>query len=129
MDASCNKNLDQIGLFLSGMCAVHCLLTPFLIALVPILKFLDEEGHFHEYMAVFVLPVAIFAFWRGFRIHGNGLVFLLGFPGLFLLLFSLWVPEYQVFQGFSLAQTMTTAGGILLICGHLFNSQKLSKPL
>ena len=58
--------LDSLGVLLSGICIVHCLALPLLLALLPFLGGSLLGGHsFHEYLLLAVLPVSLVALGLG----------------------------------------------------------------
>jgi len=75
---------------MAGVCAVHCLLAPLLIALLPILAtsfFVHED--FHLWMLLVVIPTTGFAIFMGCRRHKDRLVLACGAVGLSLLILAL----------------------------------------
>lgn len=59
------KILDRMGLSLSFLCLVHCLLLPILLIILP--SYQVFLGSFHEglhyYLYLFILPISLFAFF------------------------------------------------------------------
>lgn len=77
---------DQIGIVLSAVCAVHCILTPFIMLSLPIMaRYYVAHPAFHVLIALFILPVGIWAFVSGYRHHHQKKVFYYGLPGLFVI--------------------------------------------
>lgn len=109
--------LDPVGIFLSLLCAVHCLLAPLLITLLPLagLGFLAGE----QTEAVFVLTtfaVAVASLSWGFRVHRHQRVLLtLGAAAAMMLLgrFSLADSPYEI--------ALVTTGAALLVVSHTLN--------
>jgi len=91
MKAWVTKNLDyvswdKIGMGLSFLCALHCLLTPVLILSLPFLaRYYLSHPAFHVLLALAIIPVGFIAFYAGIRHHRNYWVLVLGLPGLFLV--------------------------------------------
>ena len=57
-----NGLLDKLAIGMAGICAVHCLLTPVLVVLLPIVAtsfFVHKD--FHLWMLFGVLPTTLFA--------------------------------------------------------------------
>ena len=73
--------LDSLAISMAVVCAVHCLLTPILLILFPILAttFWVQEN-FHLWMLLFVLPTTGFAMFLGCRKHKDA--FVIGFSVL-----------------------------------------------
>jgi hypothetical protein len=104
---------DRIGLALSGLCAVHCLVMPVLLLLLP----LWHRAHaFHEalhpLMAVLLVPITLRAL-RGGAAGGRLLR-----CGLALVWAAL--PAHA-FVAEGLGFLLTLAGSALLMAGHRSN--------
>lgn len=119
---------DRFGLFLSGLCAVHCMVTPFLVAFMPLLAERFEAPWVHVAMALFVVPVGVYAFWSGFKHHHDKKILLIGLVGLLLVGGAALFPltpfdlghDHSEFSFFS-EETVTIIGSFLLITAHLLN--------
>lgn len=110
---------DKLGIFLSSLCALHCLVTPLLVLALPMMGEFFENEVVHVLMAVFVVPVGLFAFWSGFRHHRKVKVFALGVVGLTLVGGAPLAPHSWVdVFGHDL---ITITGSICLIIAHLLN--------
>jgi hypothetical protein len=113
-------NLDKIGMFLSFLCAVHCILTPVLILSLPIMaRYYMAHPAFHWLLALLVLPVGVLAFYQGYRHHRRLAVFWLGIPGLVIVAI---VPTFfhAYLNMWSEPFFMVTGSG-LLISSHWLN--------
>ena len=113
---------DRLGICLSALCVLHCLLTPFAIALIPAFQspaFLSTGAHgvFHEGLLI-VLPIlAILAFVPGFKRHRDARVFYWSVPGLaFLLVATIYLHDDFVEQAM-----LSIPGSLLLIRAHWLN--------
>ncbi|KYG65418.1 hypothetical protein AZI87_12830 [Bdellovibrio bacteriovorus] len=110
---------DKIGIFLSSLCALHCLATPLLVLALPVLGEFFHQEWVHLVMALFVVPVGLFAFWSGYKHHNQMKVFALGVVGLTMvggasLLPHEWVEVYE-------HDVVTILGSIFLITAHILN--------
>ncbi len=85
--------LDSLAISMSVICAVHCLLTPLLITLLPIISttFWVHEN-FHLWMVFLVVPTTLLAVFMGCRKHKDKLVAILSVTGLAFIVF---VAIYQ----------------------------------
>ncbi len=112
--------LDQVGLSLSFLCALHCALTPFILFIFPLFaqSYLQSQW-VHILLGVFVIPVAILAMWAGFRHHRRKIVFALVFPGL-ALISALSFGAAQFLTPLTESVLMILASAIL-ISAHLLN--------
>ncbi|MES2964135.1 MAG: MerC domain-containing protein [Bdellovibrionota bacterium] len=111
---------DRLGLCLSLLCLIHCILTPIMLLTIPSLVLLEED-HAHEWLhrSLFaILPLlAIAAFIPGYRRHRDARVFYWGVPGLALL-----ATGVLVFEGQMGPQALATiAGSLFLIRAHILN--------
>ncbi len=63
--------VDVLGLFLSGLCIVHCLLTPIFLLVIPNLvpHWLQAEGHGHGWFYLILVGLASFSMVVGYRKH------------------------------------------------------------
>ncbi len=110
---------DRVGATASFLCAVHCALLPFVIALLPLigLGFLAD----HRFERIFVAcaaalaSVTIVTAWRRHRkLHA---LFLL-IPGIALLLAGIVIDiEHQEW----LHTAMVVCGGVLVASAHVTN--------
>lgn len=81
---------DKLAIGMAGVCAVHCLLTPVLIALLPILTtsfFVHKD--FHLWMLFAVLPTTGLSIFMGCRKHKSRIVAILSLIGVSLLVTTL----------------------------------------
>lgn len=113
--SSLRRRLDQIGLGLAGLCAVHCLATLLVISA------LGVGGHFlfneniHRVGLALALAVAGVAIGWGLLRHGRLLPFVIALAGLALMAVALLVPHGA--NEFLL----TLAGVVLVSLGHFLN--------
>lgn len=113
---------DRIGATASFLCAIHCALLPFVLALLPFLglEFLADQ-RFERGFVLFACALALIALIRGFRRHQQPLPLLLATPGLALLLLGVTYAEsYSVI----LHSVLVTCGGLLLASAHFVNLRR-----
>ena len=78
--------IDSMAIGLSVLCAVHCLLTPVLLVLFPVIaSTFWVERDFHLWMLFFVLPTTCIAIFWGCRKHRDRWIVFLSALGLSLL--------------------------------------------
>jgi hypothetical protein len=107
---------DALGMLVSLLCLVHCLVAPLLVAAVPALGlgFLAVDG-IHVAFAIAVLLMAVIALIPGYRHHRRTSVLALGAAGVFAVAIGATVVD-------GLAETAITAlGSGLLIAAHVTN--------
>lgn len=74
---------DSVGIFASGLCAVHCIAIPVLLltgTVVPA-SFFTDEG-FHKAMLWLIVPAALIGLGVGCRRHKDRQVLILGVIGV-----------------------------------------------
>ena len=138
--------LDSLAISMSVICAVHCLLTPVLLALLPIISttFWVHEN-FHLWMVFLVVPTTSIAVIMGCRKHKDKGVALLSITGLaFILFIAIYQYSFHVgnpgadcgtcpscsqlgFGNFlNITTVLNSLGGLLLACAH-FRNYKLCR--
>ncbi len=110
---------DRVGATASFLCAVHCALLPFVLALLPFvgLGFLADH-RFERGFVLFACVLAAFALGRGFRRHQEPLPLLLAAPGIALLLLGV---TYMEGHSIIVHSALVTCGGLLLASAHFVN--------
>lgn len=121
-DVRVQKSFDLVGMAVSVVCMVHCVLVPIALIVSPVLTaaFLDDEA-FHRFLLWGIVPSAIVALSLGCRRHRDTSVFLLGGTGLSLLVFSAFWGHAAM--GEAGEKVVTVIGGVLMTCGHVRNSR------
>ena len=112
--------LDNAAVALSGLCLLHCLALPMVIAVLPFLGQFGE-GHFHVQMLVAVLPVSIIAFAFGFRRHRSKRVVAWGGVGVLLLMVGGTIAHDS--YGIVADRLLTICGALILAAAHYFNNR------
>tara|TARA_B100000925_G_scaffold205833_1_gene156470 strand:- start:38 stop:526 length:489 start_codon:yes stop_codon:yes gene_type:complete len=123
--------LDRIAVQLSGLCLLHCLALPLVIAVVPVLG-LAEHGHafFHQLMLLVVVPVAMISLGRGYIVHRRARVAFFGVLGVALLATAALLVHPHAHIGPTVtAETaerwITVAGALILAAAHTFNARAM----
>lgn len=112
---------DRIGIGLSGLCAIHCLLVPVFVALIPLWPAFEE---YHEYThLVFFLAISPAVYLSLRRRHKSSKVTFLLISGLSII-FVAWLLNHQL--GDYGEAGITLIGSILLIWGHWLNYKSKS---
>ncbi len=112
--------LDNAAVALSGICLLHCLTLPILIAALPFLGRYDE-AHFHAQMLLVALPVSVIAFMSGFRRHHVKSVVAWGMAGMLLLAFGATVVHSS--YGIVADRIVTGCAALILAFAHYFNNR------
>ena len=116
------KIIDNLGITISSVCAIHCVLLPAIFIIAPYSFLASHE--FHEALIYFILPCAAVAFILGCRKHGDVKVALMGTLGVILLASSLLFHEIFHAEEHSeelITVLITIAGSVMLILSQLRN--------
>ena len=124
--------LDRLGIGMALICAVHCLLTPILVVLIPIIAssfWMDKN--FHSWMIASVIPLTALSFFVGCKRHNDILLILFALIGICLLCAGVYfgcpeshgIPSISDFKYFphGFEAVFTTLGGCLLVFAHIRN--------
>lgn len=116
-----STHLDRVAILLSGVCLVHCLVTPILITVLPIitLSALMEDIIFHQMMLWIVLPTSCLALFLGCRKHKLLSIAGTGFLGLAILV-AVAFFGHELF-GLAGEKVATSMGGLILAYSHFLN--------
>lgn len=106
---------DAVGIAMSGLCLVHCLLLPLLVAVTPTISVVAGEG-VHQMLLLVLVPPLLLALVRGRRRHGRDAAAALLLTGLALLVAGafLGIEDWEV--------PLTVAGSLAVIIGHALNA-------
>jgi uncharacterized membrane protein YjjP (DUF1212 family) len=116
------KIIDNLGITISSVCAIHCVLLPAIFIIAPYSFLASHE--FHEALIYFILPCAAIAFILGCRKHGDIKVAIMGTLGVMLLASSLLFHDIFHTEEHSeelITVLITIAGSVMLILSHLRN--------
>lgn len=118
--------LDKIALALSGLCLLHCLMLPLVVAVLP---FLGQFGndHFHAELLLFVIPLSVIALGVGYRRHRHAEVLVFGALGLIIL--AIGGTFVHDTYGEMADRAMTVTGSVILAFTHYQNFRLAKKDL
>ena len=116
-----STSLDKLAIVLSGVCIIHCLFTPVLLTMLPIiaLSAMAEDLLFHKLMLWIVLPTSSVALFLGCRKHRDILIATTGIVGMVMLL-SIAIFGHELFPGWR-EKLATSVAGLVLACSHFLN--------
>ncbi len=118
-------NLDKLGIFLSFLCAIHCLLTPMVMITLPIMaRYYVAHPLFHWALAALILPIGLLAFYQGYKHHHKMTVFYLGVPGL--LIISIVPTFFHQYLRVWSEPVLMIVGSFLLVLAHWTNRRSCS---
>jgi hypothetical protein len=111
--------VDRVGAAASLLCAVHCMLLPFVLAMLPLIGLEFLAGHTFE--RIFVACAAMLAstsLITAYRRHRKPHALFLMVPGILLLLFGIAVDlDVHVL----LHTVSVVVGGLLVASAHITN--------
>jgi MerC mercury resistance protein len=111
---------DRLGATASFLCAVHCVVLPFVLAALPAfgLGFLADHGFEHAFILC-ASVLALFTLIQGYRRHRIGVALALLVPGLLLL----WLGGFVVDLHDTLIwhAVLVAIGGSCVAGAHLTN--------
>lgn len=112
--------VDQLGIWTSGLCVVHCLLTPIVLSLSAVsAHFLPSEERTHRCLAIVIATLGALALVRGYRSHRRVRVLLLMVAGLACIFAGAWwgdrLPSHAMEVG------ITFLGSGFMITAHRMN--------
>jgi uncharacterized membrane protein YfcA len=112
--------VDQIGIWTSTLCVIHCLLTPVLLSLSAVsAHFLPSEERTHRTLAVAIAALGAIALLKGYRKHRSSRVLVLMAVGLaFIFGGAYWgnhLPSHTV------EVLVTLVGSGFMIAAHRTN--------
>lgn len=112
--------MDKFAIGLSLACAIHCIVLPVLLVMLPSLAALqlDDEA-FHIWMVAAVLPSSIYALSMGCKQHKRYRLLFIGLIGLMLLVLALALGEERI--GEMGEKTLTVIGSGFIAVGHWLN--------
>ncbi len=115
------RSWDRLGIGLSGLCAVHCLLTPLALAMLSLWPVaFDPDVWLHPIFAALLIPPTLMAIRLAVRHrHPRHIPLLLG-GGLILVLAAMIIGEVA---GAMSEAAVTVLGGSLMITGHWRNGR------
>jgi MerC mercury resistance protein len=111
---------DIVGMSLSGLCMIHCLVFPLLVSFAPaILRELPGDDATHRVLAIVIAFAGGLAFRSGYKVHRKGWILALFLFGIALIAAAATVGE-PVLSAYGEAG-ITVCGSLLLITAHWCN--------
>ncbi|MFN1836099.1 MerC domain-containing protein [Balneola sp. MJW-20] len=107
---------DRVGIGLSGICAIHCLLIPISVSLIPLWPALEElHGYTHLVFFLAISPAVYFSLKRK---HAEKRITVYLITGLSVIFLAWFFNESLGDYG---EAGITLVGSMLLIRGHWIN--------
>jgi predicted membrane channel-forming protein YqfA (hemolysin III family) len=112
--------VDQIGVWTSTLCVVHCLLTPVVLSLSAVsAHFLPSEERTHRTLAVAIAALGAIALINGYRNHRSLRVLLLMVGGLAFIFGGAFWGDHLPSHGVEVLVTLIGSG--FMIAAHRTN--------
>lgn len=83
-----NIKYDSVGMILSVLCGVHCLITPLLLIFQPLIGKAYESTWFHTGMMILILFVFYQSIYKKFKLYRSKLPLGLGLAGIGIFLIT-----------------------------------------
>lgn len=111
---------DRLGIWASGLCAVHCVLTPIVLSLSAVsVHYLPSEERTHRSLAILIAALGAIALVRGFRKHRRASVLTLMTFGLGCIWGTAWYGDRLASHAVEIA--ITVVGSCAMIAAHRLN--------
>ena len=112
--------VDQIGVWTSTLCVIHCLLTPVLLSLSTVsAHFLPSEERTHRTLAIVIAAVGAIALVKGYRRHRSSRVLVLMVVGLTFIFGGAYWGDH--FPSHAAEVLVTLVGSGFMIAAHRIN--------
>jgi uncharacterized membrane protein YdcZ (DUF606 family) len=112
--------LDSLGACLSGICLVHCIAMPFILAFAPAFAhLLPADESIHRGLALLVVCAGLPSFVSGYRRHKKKRAILGGMLGMAVILASLMLGDRLGSHATEVG--VTSLGSVMLCTAHLIN--------
>ena len=110
-----SKWLDIASMGLSGLCVIHCLALPFLVAFLPVIGVFTDNDWVHPILVMIAAPLSLWAIissnaWRKWRVSALVVV------GLAMLGLAAFVDAFQPIE-----VAMSVIGASCIAAAHLLN--------
>jgi hypothetical protein len=117
---------DRLGLALSGLCLVHCLLLPLVLPLLTVASDVAEHPFVHIGLAMLIFPTTLWSAWHGYKHHGRrSIPTLLMCGALVITLAALFGEQMETLAAYlsheALEAVLTSIGSVMLVAGHWKN--------
>lgn len=124
-----SKKWDRAGLFVAGLCLVHCLALPIVISLLPALDFFSQNKMFEAVILTIAIVVGGVSFITTYLRHRKVYPMLVGAIGIAFLTYSLFSTPFNaphqehptLLSHLVHLNPAIIIGGLLLTIGHMWN--------
>lgn len=109
------KWLDMASMGLSGLCVVHCLALPFLVAALPFLGIFSQNELVHQILVSIAAPLSALALWRSGGWRRWDVVTPM-VTGLLMLATAAFIPALEPVEA-----ALSVIGALLVAAAHAIN--------
>ncbi|WP_076419254.1 MerC domain-containing protein [Colwellia sp. UCD-KL20] len=114
--------IDKLAISISIACAIHCLVMPIVLLLLPAFAVLPLNNEaFHLWMVIIIIPTSIYALFMGCKQHKRFRLLLIGAIGLVFLTSALLIGD-EVWE-----KVLTLLGSFTIASGHFVNYRLCQK--
>lgn len=110
------KLLNYLGMTASALCLIHCVLTPILIMIFPLLFADSSHNHRYEIFFILLLAMASITFWQGYTLHRSRRSLSMAGVGFILLVCSLLIKTHP-----AISIVLSTLGAVCMLLAHYWN--------
>lgn len=115
---------DRLGVGLSGLCVIHCLVLPIMVSLLPLYPVAEDIHEWsHPILLILIIPAAYFSLRSG---NATRFAMVLLISGVMLLLLA-W-GFHDAFDDRNGEFLLTLSGSIMLITGHWLTFKNHTAP-
>jgi hypothetical protein len=112
--------VDQIGVWTSTLCVIHCLLTPVVLSLSAVsAHFLPSEERTHRTLAIVIAAIGAIALVKGYRTHRSARVLVFMVVGLAFIFAGAYWGDHLPSHGAEVLVTLIGSG--FMIAAHRIN--------
>jgi MerC mercury resistance protein len=119
------KVWDQMGITISSVCLVHCIIVAFVPLFIPALAFNFHSSWPHLLTGALILITTPFAFIPGLKKHGVTWILMVALLGLLLVLSGIFAENFGHSELTS--HSLSIIGSLFLVVAHLKNIQHSHK--
>ena len=115
------KSWDFAGVTISAICILHCIAVPLVLVVFPAIgtAFVPSEDQTHAFLLAFILGVAGFAFFTGYRVHGQKKPVIWMAIGVIIVTYASFFAHDQL--GHKWEPVVAILGSLALIRAHILN--------
>ena len=130
------QTYDYVGIILSILCGLHCLVTPIIIVSLPQLKTGLTSPWAHSALILVMIYIFNQSVLKHYKIHKSIKTLVSGIIGLTLIIMAYFIEVFshheheghghhaEIASDETLIIILAITGSVLLICSHIFNIKK-----